>query len=175
MLVLPFLRRRMSSNAITLVAMGVMPPVLAAMAIVRHSFAIPVYAVLAGIAWAVAGSELWLVGQRAVSGKVRGRMNAFLIVAGQGGIALGSVLLAAGASQIGLGWTLGAAAVVALLGFGLGCRSSIDRAGQPGAAGPPLTATDDGAIGYCADVRWRLAGCEKSVENKDGGERKRRK
>ncbi|HEU4678375.1 MAG TPA: MFS transporter [Terrimicrobiaceae bacterium] len=174
-LVLPFLRRRMSSNAITLLAMGVMPPVLAAMAIVRHSFAIPAYAVLVGIAWAVAGSELWLVGQQAVSGRVRGRMNAFLIMAGQGGIALGSVLLAAGASQIDLGWTLGAAAVVALLGFGLGCRFSIDCSGQPRAAGPPLTPTDDGAIGYCSDVHWRLAGYEKSVEKKDCGQRKRGK
>ncbi len=171
-IVLPFLRQRISSNAITLLAMGIMPLVLAAMAVVRHSFAIPVYSALAGVAWAVAGSELWLAGQRAVSGKVRGRMNAFLIMAGQGGIALGSVLLAAGASRIGLGWTLGAAAGVALTGFGLGCRFSIDFADASKAAGPPSTPSDDGTVGYFADARWRLAGYEKSIESRDRGKRK---
>jgi hypothetical protein len=41
------------------------------------------------VAWALAGSELWLAAQRVMPEWVRGRMNAFQIVLGQGGIALG--------------------------------------------------------------------------------------
>ena len=88
---LPVLRERLSPNGITLVAMAIMPVLLTAMAFLRTSSAMLAYSAAAGVAWALAGSELWLAGQRAVSGSIRGRMNSFLIMAGQAGIALGSI------------------------------------------------------------------------------------
>jgi MFS family permease len=123
---LPYLRERISPNAITLAATGIMVAVLLAMAIVRNAPAMFAYSAAAGVAWALAGSELWLVGQRILPREVRGRMNAYLIMAGQGGIALGSLLLATGASHAGLRLTLVAAATLALVGFGLGYRFPIN-------------------------------------------------
>jgi predicted MFS family arabinose efflux permease len=157
--VLPFLRRRISPNAITLVAIGIMPVVLLAMAFARNQLTVLAYSAIAGVAWALAGSELWLAGQRAVSGRVRGRMNAFLIMAGQGGIALGSILLATGALHGGLSWTLVGAAGVALVGFGLGYRFSINFPKGPEPA-PEPGAPEEETIGYFMDFLRRIAGYE---------------
>ena len=162
-ILLPFLRQRLSPNGITLVAMAIMPVVLAAMAFLRTSSTMLVYSAAAGIAWALAGSELWLAGQRVVSGRIRGRMNSFLIMAGQAGIALGSILLGAGALHVGLGWTLAFAGIVALLGFGLACRFSINfqREGAPEQTPPPTEEPD--AIGYYIHSLCRTAGYSKCV------------
>jgi Transmembrane secretion effector len=46
----------------------------------------------AGICWTIAASELWVAGQRAMPGWDRGRMNATIIMIGQGAIALGGVV-----------------------------------------------------------------------------------
>ncbi|HEY5814181.1 MAG TPA: MFS transporter, partial [Terrimicrobiaceae bacterium] len=99
---------------------------------------------VAGIAWALTGAELWLAGQRATPGWVRGRVNAFLMMAGQGGIALGSVLLAMGARNAGLDLTLCIAAAFALLGVGLGLRFSINFAATetPGSSAPEASTPD---------------------------------
>jgi Transmembrane secretion effector len=131
--------------------------VLLAMAFVRNQFTILAYSAIAGVAWTLAGSELWLAGQRAVSGGVRGRMNAFLIMAGQGGIALGSILLATGALHGGLSWTLVGAAGVALVGFALGYRFSINFLPEPA---PEPGAPEEETIGYFMDFLRRIAGYE---------------
>jgi MFS family permease len=62
--VLPYLRERTSSNAITSIAMGIIIPVLAAMAFLRGLPVLLACASLAGVAWALAGSEIWVAGQR---------------------------------------------------------------------------------------------------------------
>jgi MFS family permease len=159
-ILLPFLRERLSPNGITLVAMAVMPIVLTAMAFLRTTSTVLAYSAVAGVAWALAGSELWLAGQRAVSGKIRGRMNSFLIMTGQAGIALGSIPLGAGAMHAGLGWSLVCAAIVALLGFGLGCRFSINfrREGTPET---PSATEEPEAIGYYIHSLCRAAGYSK--------------
>ena len=108
---LPYLRQRISSNAITSLAMAIVAAVLIAMAFIRQPPALMICATLAGVAWALAGSELWLAGQRVMPEWVRGRMNAFQIMFGQGGIALGAVLLGTGATHAGLDLTLAAAAI----------------------------------------------------------------
>jgi MFS family permease len=155
--VLPVLRERLSPNAITLVAMAIMPVVLTAMAFLRTSSTMLAYSAAAGVAWALAGSELWLAGQRAVSGSIRGRMNSFLIMAGQAGIALGSIVLGVAALHAGLGWTLTVAAVVALLGFGLGCRFSINFQRETVPEQPSATEEPE-AIGYYIHSLCRTAG-----------------
>ena len=93
MIALPYLRQRTSPNAITSIAMAIVAAALLAMAFIRQPPALMVCATLAGVAWALAGSELWLAGQRVMPEWVRGRMNALQIMLGQGGIALGAVLL----------------------------------------------------------------------------------
>ena len=162
-IVLPFLRERLSPNGITLVAMAIMPVVLAAMAFLRTSSTMLVYSAAAGVAWALAGSELWLAGQRAVSGRIRGRMNSFLIMTGQAGIAVGSILLGTGALKAGLGWTLALAAVVALLGFALGCRFSINFQRESAPEQTPSATEEPEAIGYYIHSLCRTAGYSKFV------------
>jgi MFS family permease len=173
-LLLPFLRERLSPNGITLVAMAIMPVVLAAMASVRTSSTVLACSAAAGVAWAVAGSELWLAGQRAVSGRIRGRMNSFLIMSGQAGIALGSVLLGFGAMHAGLAWTLALAAVVALLGFGLAFWFSINfqRGGTPEQL--PSESEEPEAIGYYIHSLCRAAGFSKCRRDESGSGEKRR-
>ena len=117
MIALPYLRQRTSPNAITSIAMAIVAAALLAMAFIRQPPALMVCATLAGVAWALAGSELWLAGQRVMPEWVRGRMNAFQIMLGQGGIALGAVLLGIGATHAGLSLTLAAAAVLAPILF----------------------------------------------------------
>ena len=173
-IVLPFLRQRLSPNGITLVAMAIMPLVLAAMAFLRTSSTILVYSAAAGVAWALAGSELWLAGQRAVSGRIRGRMNSFLIMTGQAGIAVGSILLGTGALKAGLGWTLALAAVVALLGFALGCRFSINFQRESAPEQTPSTTDEPEAIGYYIHSLCRTAGYSKFVMGDSEPRRNRR-
>ena len=140
---LPYLRQRTSPNAITSIAMAIMTVVLIAMVFIRHPPALMVCATLAGIAWALAGSELWLAGQRVMPGWVRGRMNAFQIMLGQGGIALGAILLGTGVLHAGLDLTLGAAAILALAGLILGHRFSINFATEASVDAAPLNTSHD--------------------------------
>jgi MFS family permease len=130
MIALPYLRKRTSPNAITSTSMAIMVVMLISMAFIRQPPALMVCATLAGVAWALAGSELWLAGQRVMPEWMRGRMNAFQIVLGQGGIALGAVLLGMGATHAGLDMTLFSAAVLALAGLALGHRFSINFAAR---------------------------------------------
>ena len=118
--------------------MAIMVVVLLAMAFIRQVPALMVSATLAGVAWALAGSELWVAGQRVMPGWVRGRMNAFQIMLGQGGMALGAVLWGTGAANAGLDLTFAAAAVVALAVLALGHRFSINFATEASVDAAPL-------------------------------------
>ena len=140
---LPFLRQRISPNAITSIAMTIMTLVLFAMVFLRQMPALMVCAALAGVAWALAGSEIWLAGQRVMPEWVRGRMNAFQIMLGQGGIALGALLLGAGVAHAGLNLTLAAAAILALTGLILGYRFSINFATEASVDAAPLNTAHD--------------------------------
>jgi hypothetical protein len=105
--------------------------------------ALMVCASLAGVAWALAGSELWLAGQRVMPEWVRGRMNAFQIMLGQGGIALGAVLFGTGATHAGLSPTLAATAILALAALAIGHQFSIDFATEASVEAAPLDPLHD--------------------------------
>ena len=135
---LPYLRQRISPNAITSISMAIMVIVLFAMALIRRVPALMICTTLAGVAWALAGSELWVAGQRVMPGWVRGRMNALLIMLGQGGIAVGAVLWATGVAQVGLDLTFAAAAVLAPVVLALGHRYSINFATEASVEAAPL-------------------------------------
>ena len=100
--------------------------------------ALMVSTTLAGVAWALAGSELWVAGQRVMPGWVRGRMNAFLIMLGQGSIALGAVLWAAGVANVGLDLTFAVTAILALAVLALGHRFSLNFAAEASVDAAPL-------------------------------------
>jgi MFS family permease len=140
---LPYLRQRLSPNAITLIAMTVITVVLFAMVFLRQTPAFMVCAALAGVAWALAGSEIWLAGQRVMPEWVRGRMNGFQIMLGQGGIALGAILLGTGVAHAGLDVTLAAVAILALTGLILGFRFSINFATEASVDAAPLNTAHD--------------------------------
>jgi hypothetical protein len=125
---LPYLRQRISPNAIISVSMAIMVVVLLSMALMRQLSTLMACATFAGVAWALAGSELWVAGQRVMPGWVRGRMNLFLIMLGQGSMAVGAVLWGTGVANAGLDLTFAAAAVVAVAGLAIGHRFSINFA-----------------------------------------------
>ena len=94
--------------------MGIIIPVLAAMAFLRGLPVLIACASFAGVAWALAGSEIWVAGQRVMPGWVRGRMNAFQIMIGQGAIAAGALIWGSGVAHAGVEVTFAAAAFLAL-------------------------------------------------------------
>ena len=108
------------------------------MAFIRQVPALMAFTTLAGVAWALAGSELWVAGQRVMPGWVRGRMNSFQIMLGQGSMAVGAVIWGTGAAYAGLHLTFAAAAVVALAGLVLGHRFSINFATAARVEAAPL-------------------------------------
>jgi MFS family permease len=144
--VLPFLRQRVSPNAIISISMTIMVAVVFAMAFIRQVPPLMAVTTLAGVAWALAGSELWVAGQRVMPGWVRGRMNAFLIMLGQGTMALGAVLWATGVANIGLDLTFLAAGILALAALAIGHRFSINFATEAQVEEAPLDHAHDLAI-----------------------------
>jgi MFS family permease len=137
-LALPHLRQRFSANTITLLATAIVALALFGMAFVRDVPALMGCSILAGIAWALAGSEIWVAGQRVMPGWVRGRMNAFLIMLGQGSMAVGAVLWGTGVAHIGLGLTLATAGCISLMGVVLGHQFSINFAIDASVEAAPL-------------------------------------
>ena len=140
---LPYLRQHISSNAIISIALVIMTVVLLVIALIKQLPALMACAAFAGVAWALAGSELWVAGQQVMPGWVRGRMNAFQIMLGQGGIALGAVLWGTGVAHVGLDLTLGVAAVLALAVLALGHRFSINFAADASSEAAPLNPLHD--------------------------------
>jgi predicted MFS family arabinose efflux permease len=140
---LPYLRQHISPNAITSISMAILIAVLAALAVMRELPVLLACATFAGVAWALAGSELWVAGQRVMPGWVRGRMNAFQIMLGQGGMALGAFLWGAGIAHAGSGWTFAVAAVVALVVLGLGRLFSINFSVDASLDAAPLNPLHD--------------------------------
>jgi hypothetical protein len=138
MFVLPFLRKRFSANAITSISVAILLVVYLTMSITREVAPLMISTALAGIAWSLAGSELWVAGQRVMPSWVRGRMNAFLIMLGQGGMALGAILWATGVANVGLDLTFVGAAALAVVVLALGLRFSINFAAEAHVEEAPL-------------------------------------
>ena len=147
--VLSYLRARTSQNAITSVSMAIMLVVLGTLAFLRQLPALMLCALLAGVAWSLAGSELWVAGQRVIPGWVRGRMNAFQIMVGQGGIAVGALMWGWAVVEAGYNLTFSAAAVLALAVMAIGHRVSINFAAEASVDPAPLN--NDWEFPACPD------------------------
>src|SRR4029450_8679476 len=83
----------------------------------------------------------------------------------------GSIALGVAALHAGLGWTLTVAAVVALLGFGLGCCFSINFPREAVPEQPSATEEPE-AIGYYIHSLCRTAGYSKcGMRDSEPGEK----
>jgi MFS family permease len=96
------------------------------MAIARNPQVFFIVAALAGVAWTVSASELWVAGQRVIPDWIRGRMNATHMMVSQGGISLAGLLWGALASTLGLEWALYLASALGIVGALTAKRWSID-------------------------------------------------
>jgi MFS family permease len=129
-LILPWMRARFHSNIITVVANALVAAVFFLMAFSDVEWLFLIAACLAGIAWTMAASELWVAGQRAMPVWARGRMNATIIMVAQGATALGGIIWGGAASMWGVTSTLYASAVLAFVGIFVLFILSIDFTGE---------------------------------------------
>ena len=124
--VVPRARDRLSSNALILSANLIVVVVYVGMALVRDPVIFMLVSAFAGVAWTLAASELWVAGQRAMPSWARGRMNAVVIMAAQGALALGGIVWGYSASIFGISQTVLAAAATLLLSLLLTIPLSIN-------------------------------------------------
>jgi MFS family permease len=124
--ILPWARAKFHSNTVTVLANILVAIVFFLMGTVRQPALFLVAAGFAGTAWTMAASELWVAGQRAMPSWARGRMNATIIMAAQGAMALGGIVWGTSVSIWGVQWTLIVASVLQLATLILQLRLSID-------------------------------------------------
>jgi MFS family permease len=91
LLLLGWMQARFTPNVLTISANLVLGLVFVLMAFVRNQTLFILVAGLAGIAWTLCASELWVAGQRAMPDWARARMNATFFMVTQGAMVLGGI------------------------------------------------------------------------------------
>jgi MFS family permease len=129
--VISWLRARFSPDSVTLLANLLIVLAYVLMAFVRQTEFFFIAAAVAGVGWTISASELWVAAQRAMPNRVRGRVNATVIMISQGAITLGSVIWGSAAAMLGAGTSLFTAAVLFLIALLLSRRLSINFVGNP--------------------------------------------
>jgi MFS family permease len=137
--VVPKLREHLSSNAIIISANILLVLVYLGMAVVSNHVLFMIVAAIAGIAWTIAASELWVAGQMAMPNWARGRMNATIIMFSQGAMALGAIVWGLLASTIGISPTLELAAALLFGSLFLSIPLSINFVSELDFAPAPVT------------------------------------
>jgi MFS family permease len=137
--VVPRAREHLSSNAIITSASILLVLVYLGMALVVDHFLFMGIAAVAGIAWTLAASELWVASQRAMPDWARGRMNATIIMVSQGAMALGGIIWGFSASTLGVTITLEVAAGLLLLSLLLSIPLSINFVSELNFTPAPVT------------------------------------
>jgi MFS family permease len=136
---LPWVRKRFSPNASTVLANLLVAAVYLLMAFVRQPSIFMMVAALAGVGWTVGASELWVVGQRAIPSWARGRMSAIVIMVSQGAIALGGVVWGFLSQVAGVNIVLVIAAVTLAVSLLLAARLSINFTTSLSFDPPPIS------------------------------------
>ena len=124
--ILPWARARFHSNTVTVLANILVAIVFFLMGTVRETTLFLVAAGIAGTAWTMAASELWVAGQRAMPSWARGRMNATIIMAAQGAMALGGIVWGSSVALWGVQPTLIVACLLQLATLVIQLKLSID-------------------------------------------------
>ena len=114
-LMVPILQKKLSPNAITVVACALLIIVFYLIGFVRQRALFLAVAAVAGGSWTLAATEIWAVGQRATPDASRGRINAILMMTGSGAMALGGLIWAAVATTAGLENAIHIAAISLLI------------------------------------------------------------
>jgi MFS family permease len=114
------------SDCLTILANLLLVLVYVLMALVRQTELFFMAAAAAGVGWTLSASELWVAAQRAIPNRLRGRMNAMVIMASQGAMALGGVVWGSTAAIAGTRFTLLGAAALFFMSLFLGRRLSIN-------------------------------------------------
>lgn len=132
-------RKKLTPNQMTVLSGLVLAVSYALMAMVRQPQIFFTVAALAGIAWTVSASELWVAGQRVIPDWIRGRMNATHMMVSQGGMSLAGLLWGALATTLGVDWALFSASALGLAGALTARRWSIDFSTELNLDPDPLT------------------------------------
>jgi Na+/melibiose symporter-like transporter len=90
--IVPWLRARLSPNALILSANLLIVLAYGLMGFLRQTQLFLLVAALAGVGWTLSASELWVAAQRAMPDWARGRMNATIIMVSQGAMVLGGLI-----------------------------------------------------------------------------------
>jgi predicted MFS family arabinose efflux permease len=154
-------RKKLTPNQMTVLSGIVLAVSYALMALVRHPGVFFVVAALAGAAWTVSASELWVAGQRVIPDWIRGRMNATHMMVSQGGISLAGIVWGTLATALSLDWALFSASALGIVGALTAKRWSIDFSTEmnlepaPLPYEPPLLyspAANDGPITVAIEI-----------------------
>jgi MFS family permease len=113
--IIPAARSRYSPQRLTTYANASLIVVCLLMATIRWTHMFLVVATLAGVAWTLSSTELWVAGQRAMPDWARGRMNATIIMISQAATALGSLVWGTAAATAGVVTTFLATAGLAIV------------------------------------------------------------
>ena len=109
-LITPWLRARLSTDALMTIAQLTLAGIYLLMAMVHHCLYCLIPMALAGASWTLAASELWVLAQRAFPDSARGRISALMMVLSQGAMTLGGIIWGLSAEMAGTQRTLLAAA-----------------------------------------------------------------
>jgi MFS family permease len=154
-------RKRLTPNQMTVLSGFVLALSYALMAVVRHPQVFFIVSALAGAAWTVSASELWVAGQRVIPDWIRGRMNATHMMLSQGGMALAGIVWGALATALSLEWALFSACALGVVSALTAKRWSIDFSTETNLEPDPLSfepqhlylpEADDGPITTAVEI-----------------------
>ena len=154
-------RKRLKPNQMTLLTGLVLAVSYALMAVVRNPQIFLVVAAIAGAAWTISASELWVAGQRVIPDWIRGRLNATHMMVSQGGVSLAGILWGALATTLGIQWALICASIMGVVSALAAKRLSIDFSTEVNLDPHPLPALgplpylpqpDDGPITTAMEI-----------------------
>jgi predicted MFS family arabinose efflux permease len=107
-------RKRLKPNQMTILGGIALAVVYALMAVIRHPQVFFLVAALAGVAWTISASELWVAGQRVIPDWIRGRMNATHMMVSQAGMSLAGLLWGVLATALDFKWVLFSASALGI-------------------------------------------------------------
>ena len=119
-------RKRLTPNQMTILTGLVLAVSYALMAVVRNPQIFLLVAAVAGAAWTISASELWVAGQRVIPDWIRGRLNATHMMVSQGGVAVAGILWGGLATTLGIQWALISASIMGIVSALAAKRLSID-------------------------------------------------
>ncbi len=119
-------RKKFKPNQMIMLSGIVLAASYALMAIVRQPQVFFVVSAVAGVAWTVSASELWVAGQRVIPDWIRGRMNATHMMVSQGGMSLAGLMWGGLATALSLDWALFLASALGIASALTAKRWSID-------------------------------------------------